>query len=247
VVKDSGGFFITIEGVDGVGKTTTANALVKKLVSLGHEVVWTREPGGSELAESIRDLVLQPTLTASTPETDLLLMFAARLDHLEKVIKPSLAKGKLVICERFTDSTYAYQVSAGGVSKTLFITLEQNLSGLIEPDLTLLLDAKLPVILERLGERKVNDKFENSIAAASTYFRSLREGFIARQHSYPHRIRPVNANQEYTAMLTEIKRWGDWIHEHTTHPLLQRQQQFTTHQVLDVDLLLWQLASIFKG
>jgi dTMP kinase len=248
-VNRTSGYFVTIEGIDGVGKTTAASKLVKVLIGLGNKVTWTREPGGTDLAETIRELVLNMPIENALPDVDMLLMFAARLDHVNKVILPSLAQGKVVVCERFIDSTYAYQVSAGNGSKPLFDSLERNLNALIKPDLTLLLDVKPNTIMERLLKRDQSDKFEASLTSTRNYYRALREGFIARQHSDPQRIRCVDASRSLEEVLYDIKRWGRWIHEEVAVPQqreYRQRQLMLNHHILDVSLFLQQLASIFK-
>ena len=140
--------FITFEGIDGSGKSTQSRLLADELTKRGYEVVRTREPGGTYFAEKIRDLALSGS--ASSKTTIYFLMMAARTEHIEDVIKPALAQGKIVICDRFVDSTYAYQVKVGAISNDLFNAVERNLDALVYPDLTILLAISAEESLKRL-------------------------------------------------------------------------------------------------
>jgi dTMP kinase len=210
------GYFLTIEGCDGSGKSTAAKFLVDALVELGHEVLWTREPGGSPFAETLRGLLLESRDPPLSAEVDTLLMFAARLDHIEQLIKPNLYEGRVVVCERFTDSTYAYQVSASAVSKTLFESLEQELTGLIVPDATLFFDAKLSVLMRRLKGRAKTDKFEQSLIQKKMYFQKLRQGYRTRLKDNPERMTYINASQSIQSIEEVMHEWAYYIDE-TVH------------------------------
>lgn len=150
--------FITIEGVDGAGKTTHVKTLVEQLRAAGYNVVHTREPGGTPLGEDLREMALRAPMT---PITETMLMFASRNEHLEQVIRPALAEGKVVVCDRFTDSTWAYQGGAKGVPVDFLAAQERLVHGDLQPGLTILFDLPVEISLERLAQTgKIPDKFE---------------------------------------------------------------------------------------
>jgi len=154
------GKFITIEGSEGVGKSSNIAFIENYLLDAGKDVLLTREPGGTELGEAIRNLLLDAKNTAMCSDTELLLMFAARAQHLDEVIRPALAAGKWVICDRFTDATYAYQGGGRGIPDSRIAILEQWVQNDLQPDLTLLLDMPVAAGLERAGKRSAPDRFE---------------------------------------------------------------------------------------
>ncbi|HET6655250.1 MAG TPA: dTMP kinase, partial [Gammaproteobacteria bacterium] len=169
--------FITIEGGEGVGKTTQIKAVRKWLEERGHDVVATREPGGTPLAEAIRDLVVSVDQAAVPPLAELLLMFAARVSHVDAVIAPALAAGKTVLCDRFIDASYAYQGGGRGLPAGQIETLERWLPDSARPDLTILIDAPIELGLERARRRGDSDRFEQE---ALDFFRRVREVYLAR-------------------------------------------------------------------
>src|SRR6056297_1802491 len=146
------GLFVTLEGGEGVGKSTQLIYIRELLESLGHSVVTTREPGGTPMAESIRRLLKKKSAEEMEPDTELLLVFAARNEHLEKVVRPALARGAWVVCDRFTDATYAYQGRGRGISYDRIEILEKWVQGHLQPDVTFLLDAP-----PKLGFKRVNE------------------------------------------------------------------------------------------
>jgi dTMP kinase len=184
------GRFITLEGIEGVGKSTNLDYVSHLLRDAGYDVVITREPGGTELAEQIRELVLMHSEERVPPAAELLLMFAARAVHLENKILPALAEGRWVVCDRFTDATYAYQGGGRGADKTFIARLEQDIQGDLRPDLTLLLDADPAVGLKRARERGEADRFETE---RNDFFVKVREAYLERARAEPHRIKVIDA------------------------------------------------------
>lgn len=184
------GYFVTVEGAEGVGKSSNLAFIEAWLREAGKTVVMTREPGGTELGEKIRGLLLDASHDAMSVDTELLLMFAARAQHLEAVIKPALAEGKWVVCDRFTDATYAYQGGGRGVDLQRIAQLEQWVQGNLRPDLTLLLD--LPVLqgLQRAGQRSAPDRFERE---QQHFFERVRETYLIRARQEPNRFRVIDA------------------------------------------------------
>jgi dTMP kinase len=200
------GKFITIEGGEGVGKSTQIAALRDWLGSRGLEVVLTREPGGTPLAERIRNLLLHPNAETMPATCELLLMFAARSSHIENVIRPALTRGAWVVCDRFTDSTYAYQGAGRGVDFEQIATLEQLVQGPLRPDLTLLLDAPVETSLARAQSRnlalEVTDRFERE---QHDFFERVRHGYLSRARQHPERFAVIDATAELDAVGREIK------------------------------------------
>ena len=183
------GKFITLEGMDGAGKSTHIPHIIALLQAQGHEVVSTREPGGTHLGERLRELVLHETMHV---ETETLLMFAARKEHIECVIKPALARGAYVLSDRFTDATYAYQSGAKGLTASKIEALEQWVQGEFQPDLTLLFDVPVEVSVERLRATRSPDKFERENAA---FFSRIRLAYLQRASANPNRFRVIDANK----------------------------------------------------
>lgn len=170
------GRFITFEGGEGAGKSTQLKRLVARLQAAGREVVATREPGGSPGAESIRDLVLNGAADRWSPVTETLLMYAARRDHVERVIRPALGRGAWVVCDRFADSTRAYQGAAGGTAPELIAALETHILEDTRPDLTLIFDLSPEAGLARAQSRGGEMRFESKGLA---FHQRLRDGFLA--------------------------------------------------------------------
>jgi dTMP kinase len=185
------GRFITFEGGEGAGKSTQLRRLVARLEATGREVVATREPGGSPGAESIRELVLNGSADRWSSVTETLLMYAARRDHIERVIRPALARGAWVVCDRFADSTRAYQGAAGGTDPALIAALETHILETTRPDLTLIFDMPVDVGLQRAHERAGSEmRFESKGLA---FHERLREGFLAIARAEPDRCAVVDA------------------------------------------------------
>ncbi|HYM86902.1 MAG TPA: dTMP kinase [Pseudoxanthomonas sp.] len=182
---------ITLEGGEGAGKTSAIAAIRELLQSRGHEVVLTREPGGTPLAERIRELLLNPHEEALAPETELLLMFASRAQHVREVIRPALQRGAFVVSDRFTDSSYAYQADGRGLDRALVEALERKVVGL-KPGLTLLLDLDVREGRARTSGRDLwPDRIESE---QDDFFERVREGFRKRALAEPERFRVIDAS-----------------------------------------------------
>lgn len=195
------GLFITLEGGEGVGKSTNL-AYIKHLIeSHGGTVVTTREPGGTPFAENIRQLLLEKRDESVAETTELLLMFASRAQHIQHVIQPALAKGYWVLCDRFTDATYAYQGGGRGMDMDMIKWLEQKVQGSIRPDLTLLLDAPINVGMERATKRGKLDRFESE---KQVFFEKVRDTYLQRAEQNPNTIKIINAAQPLAQVQDEI-------------------------------------------
>lgn len=182
------GKFITFEGIDGAGKSSHVEWLAELLRQKGLTVHVTREPGGTELGEKLRELLLHSSMNL---ETETLLMFAARREHLAKLIEPALAAGEWVICDRFSDATYAYQGGGRGLERSKLQQLEQWVHGHLQPDLTLLFDLPLDVARERIAlASRVLDRFEQERA---DFHERVRQAYLERWHASPGRIRVIDA------------------------------------------------------
>ena len=183
------GKFITLEGMDGAGKSTHIPNIIAALKARGVEVVSTREPGGTRLGEQLRALLLHDVMH---PETETLLMFAARREHIANVIEPALKRGAYVLSDRFTDATYAYQCGAKGVASSKIKQLEKWVQGSLQPDLTLLFDVPVEISMKRLTTAREPDKFEREDAQ---FFEKLRHAYLTRAKENPARFRVIDANQ----------------------------------------------------
>ncbi len=190
------GKFITLEGMDGAGKSTHISNIIQILQAQGHEVISTREPGGTALGEKLRELLLHENMH---PETETLLMFAARREHIDRVISPALVRGAYVLSDRFTDATYAYQCGAKGVPASKIQLLEQWVQADIQPDITLLFDVPVEVSLDRLATARSPDKFERENAE---FFTKIRHAYLQRAIENPARFRVIDANKP----LEEVKK-----------------------------------------
>ena len=196
------GRFITFEGGEGAGKSTQLKRLVARLEASGLEVVATREPGGSPGAESIRELVLKGSADRWSPVTETLLMYAARRDHVERVIRPALARGAWVVCDRFADSTRAYQGAAGGVDPALIAAMETYVLEQTRPDLTLIFDMPVEVGLERAHARAGSEmRFESKGLA---FHERLREGFLVIARAEPDRCAIIDAKGTLDEVEAEV-------------------------------------------
>ena len=187
----SGGLFITFEGGEGVGKSTQIRRLAARLQALGLEVVLTREPGGSPGAEAIRDLVVNGPADRWSPVTETLLMYASRRDHIERTLRPAITRGAVVLCDRYADSTRAYQGAAGGADPGLISALETFILEEMRPDRTLVFDLDPQLGLARaLGRPDAGARFESK---GLDFHRRLREGFLAIARAEPERCRVIDA------------------------------------------------------
>ena len=185
------GKFITVEGIEGVGKTTNIDFIHQQLQAAGRDVVLTREPGGTPLAEAIRGLLLDPAYTGMDSTCELQLMFAARAEHLAKVIWPALEQGQWVLCDRFTDATYAYQGGGRGIDGGVIARLEELVQGDFRPDLTLLLDVPVEIGLARASKRGALDRFEQEKVA---FFERVRNAYLEMAQRSPDRYRVIDAS-----------------------------------------------------
>jgi dTMP kinase len=195
------GKFLTIEGTEGVGKSTNLAFVADWLRGRGIEVIVTREPGGTPLAEEIRSLLLSKREEPFDETAELLLVFAARAQHLAQVIKPALARGAWVLSDRFTDATFAYQGGGRGLSKTTIEQLEQLVQGDLRPDLTLILDIDVELGLNRARQRGELDRFESE---AVVFFERVRAAYRQRAESAPNRYAVVDAGKTLNEVQIEI-------------------------------------------
>ena len=195
------GKFITLEGPEGAGKSTQIEHLGRALEDAGKKVVITREPGGTQVAERIRGLLLDPDNDSMSADTETLLMFAARADHLKQVIVPALERGVWVVCDRFTDATYAYQGGGRGLSARRLEELETWVQGSLRPDLCMILDLDVRLGLERVGRRGGADRFEQE---RGDFFERVRATYLQRAKCYPERYRVVDASVPAAAVTEQI-------------------------------------------
>ena len=184
------GTFITIEGGEGAGKSTMMQRVAAWLDERGHRVVLTREPGGTELAEKLRDILLDKNTVGLSGLAELLLVFAARAQHLAEVIRPALQRGDTVLCDRFTDATWAYQGGGRGLPRADIAALERLVHGDLQPDLTLLLDVPVEQGLQRASRRSATDRFERESAE---FFGRVRQVYLDRAARAPERFALIDA------------------------------------------------------
>lgn len=197
------GKFITIEGTEGVGKSTNIAFIQDWLVKQGIDVVMTREPGGTPLAEELRQILLAKRDEAFDPSAELLLIFAARAQHLAQVILPALSRGAWVVSDRFTDATYAYQGFGRGLNLETIETLENLVQGTLRPDLTLVLDIEVELGLARASARAELDRFESEKVE---FFERVRAGYQKRAEQNPQRYARVDAGQSLEKVQQDIER-----------------------------------------
>ena len=193
------GRFITIEGGEGAGKSTNIAFIRSLLEQHQLTVVVTREPGGTVLAEQIRDILLDNKTRNMADDTELLLMFAARAQHIQEVIEPNLQQGNWILCDRFTDATYAYQGGGRGIAMSRIAALEDWVQGPLRPDLTLILDLPVEMGLERAGKRSQPDRFEQEDLA---FFNRVRQTYLQRAQAQPQRYAVIDASPQ----LEEVQR-----------------------------------------
>ena len=191
--------FITFEGIDGAGKTTHIETLAQRLLGRGEKVLCTREPGGTPLAERLRDLLLHQPMDSLT---EVLLVFAARRDHLQQIILPALAGGSTVLCDRFTDATFAYQGGGRGHRLDVLEQLEQWVQGTLQPDLTLWFDLPPAEAAQRRAAARVADRFERQ---DSDFFERVRGGYLARMQAMPQRFALIDATRDVAAVSRQIE------------------------------------------
>ena len=194
--------FITLEGSEGVGKTSNMEFIKSMLDEQGIEYIETREPGGTPLGEALRAMLLGEDFKGMSDDTELMLMFAARAEHVAQVIRPALDNGKWVLCDRFTVATYAYQGGGRQLDVKLIEGLENWVLGDLRPDLTILLDAPVEVGRERAGKRSAPDRFEQE---RDTFFNRVRETYLARAKADPSRMKTVDASGDLVSVQNQIK------------------------------------------
>ncbi|MGD9108051.1 MAG: dTMP kinase [Gammaproteobacteria bacterium] len=193
------GKFITFEGIEGAGKSTAIELVQKYLQQQSAETVVTREPGGTKVSEVIRDVVLNRHDLDIVADTELLLFFAARAQHIAQVIKPALAQGKIILCDRFTDASFAYQCGGRGIAEERIAILEQWVQQGLQPDLTILMDLPVAVGLQRAKKRSELDRIE---VEQYDFFEKVRAYYLKRAKNYPKRFRVIDAS----APLSKIKK-----------------------------------------
>lgn len=196
------GMFITLEGSEGSGKSTNLAYIRDRLEAQGIDLIVTREPGGTPLAEAIRTLLLDQRNSAMCSDTELLLMFAARAQHLAELILPALNAGKWVLCDRFTDATYAYQGAGRGIARERIALLEQWVQGTLRPDLTLFLDLPVDLGLQRASSRGEPDRFEREQLA---FFERVRAGYLQQAAAAPQRYRVIDAARSLAEVQQQIE------------------------------------------
>ena len=197
------GKFITIEGGEGAGKSTNIPFIETYLRDKGINLVMTREPGGTPLAERIREILLDKSETSMSDDTELLLMFAARAQHLAQLIRPALEQGQWVICDRFTDATYAYQGGGRCIDPERIAQLENWVQGSLRPDLTIIFDLPVEVGMARAGQRSDPDRFEQENVA---FFNRVRQCYLDRANATPERYAIIDASPDLDTVQASIKR-----------------------------------------
>jgi dTMP kinase len=195
------GMFITLEGGEGAGKSTNLEFARQWLLRAGRDVVVTREPGGTELGERVRDILLHGRELHISAESEMLLMFAARAEHIARMIRPALDAGKIVLCDRFTDATYAYQGGGRGIPAARIAVIENWVQGGLRPDLTLLFDVPVEDGRRRAGLRSEPDRFE---LESNEFFARVRATYLARAAGEPGRIRVIDASQSLEKVEQQI-------------------------------------------
>ena len=197
------GRFITLEGIEGVGKTTNQEYIRGLLERSGKDCVETREPGGTPLGEALRELLLQHKHEGMSADAELLMMFAARAEHLDKVIRPALHAGKVVLCDRFTEATYAYQGGGRGLNQKKIADLENWVQGDLRPDLTIILDAPVETGRQRAGQRSAPDRIEKE---QNDFFERVRDTYLELAGHYPDRIAVIDASVAIEQVQDQIAR-----------------------------------------
>ena len=195
--------FITLEGIEGVGKTSNLRFIKELLENSGHNCVVTREPGGTNLGEALREILLNHSDENMSADAELLMMFAARAEHLQKVIKPALESNQTVLCDRFTEATYAYQGGGRLLDVDKISELENWVQGELRPDLTIILDASVKIGRARAGRRSEPDRIEKE---HDDFFQRVRSAYIELANRYPHRICLVDASVGIEAVQASIRK-----------------------------------------
>jgi dTMP kinase len=203
------GKFITVEGSEGVGKSTQITVVRQEIERQGFEVVTTKEPGGTKRADQIRKLLLTPEAEAMPATAELLLMFASRAIHVENLVRPALAAGKWVVCDRFTDSTYAYQGHGRGLPREMIASLENFVQQDLRPDLTLLLDAPVDVAMDRVRTRNLDarnlDNGDRIERERHDFFERVRSGYLELAKQWPQRFAIIDASEPIDVVSKQIR------------------------------------------
>jgi len=194
--------FITLEGVEGAGKSSLMDFISELFTTAGHQAIQTREPGGTKTGEQIREILLDSNNIGLDSNTELLLMFAARMQHLEEVIKPALASAQIVICDRFTDASYAYQGGGRGIEESRIQALEGWVQQGLKPDLTLLFDLDVEVGLRRAGKRSQADRFEQEDIL---FFERIRSCYLERANKEPKRFQIIHSGESLENVKQQIQ------------------------------------------
>ena len=202
-MSDRQGCFITLEGTEGVGKSTNLAFIESMLGEAGVSFAQTREPGGTPLAEELREMLLSPREETVADDAELLMVFAARAQHLQTVIKPALNDGQWVLCDRFTDATFAYQGGGRGLDQSLILDLEQRVQKGLQPDLTLLLDVPVEIGLARAAKRGALDRFEQEQVS---FFERVRAAYLQRAADDPQRFAVIDASVSLADVQAQIRK-----------------------------------------
>jgi dTMP kinase len=205
------GLFITLEGIEGLGKSTNLEFIAELCQQAGHDVVVTREPGGTPAAEAIREFILQRSHEDLSDLAELMLMFAARAEHLTGLIRPALARGATVICDRFSDASFAYQGGGRGLPMASIATLRDLVQNDLRPDLTILLDAPLEVSAARMAARDYQDRFEQE---KLEFFGRVKQAYLDIARQEPARVKIVDADQPLEQVQKMIKQL---LQQHIIH------------------------------
>jgi len=196
------GKFITVEGIEGAGKTTCMQVVTDVIEQQGISAIHTREPGGTDLGEDLRNLLLGHKHTGMSDDAELLMMFAARAEHIAQKIKPALDAGNWVLCDRFTDATYAYQGYGRGISLEKISGLENWVQGELRADLTLLMDLPVEMGMERAGKRSAPDRFESE---AWDFFERIRQGYLSIAAEQSSRVKVIDASQDLHNVQEQVR------------------------------------------
>ena len=195
------GLFITLEGIEGAGKSTAVDFIEDFLTKEGHDVIKTREPGGTVIGEQIREILLKNENYALTYDTELLLVFSARAQHIQEVILPALSSGKIILCDRFTDASYAYQGGGRGIDASRINLLEKWVQGDLRPNLTLLFDLDVSIGIQRTKKRSDADRFERE---EINFFEKIRNTYLERAKNEPQRFRIINSASSLESVKEQI-------------------------------------------
>lgn len=195
------GLFITLEGIEGAGKSTAADFIEDFLIKEGHDVIKTREPGGTIIGEQIREILLNNENHTLTHDTELLLIFSARSQHIQEVILPALSSGKIILCDRFTDASYAYQGGGRDIDASRINLLEKWVQEDLRPNLTLLFDLDVSISIQRTKKRSDADRFERE---EINFFEKIRNTYLERAKNEPQRFRIINSASSFERVKEQI-------------------------------------------